>query len=374
MNKLLLLIITAAAFSCSSPEVQETAATDKDENPVLVSLTSEQLASVGLETAKPEMNYMSTSIEATGMLDVPPQQAVSVMALFGGYVKSTDMLQGKQVKKGDVLCVMQDPSYIQLQQEYLDIKSQLEFLQADFERQKQLASEQVSSQKTFQQAKAQYESAKAKLNGIKAQLLMLNVPINSLDAGTISPTVSIISPINGYITEMKINLGTYVQPQDLLFRIIDPEHLHAELQVFEKDIPYISRNQKVHIRLVNEQKVRRAHVYLINKEISAERTVRVHCHLDAEDQSLIPGTYLHAQVFNEAQQQYTLPESAVVSYNGRQYVFAATDNKSEYEMIGVNLLLTKDKKCVFNPMDTSKRYVTQGAYDLLGKVNNKSDD
>lgn len=374
MNKLLLLIITAAAFSCSSPEVQETAATDKEQNPLLVSLTSEQLASVGLETAKPEMNYMSTSIEATGMLDVPPQQAVSVMALFGGYVKSTDMLQGKQVKKGDVLCVMQDPSYIQLQQEYLDIKSQLDFLQADFERQKQLAAEQVSSQKTFQQAKAQYESAKAKLNGIKAQLLMLNVPLNSLDAGTISPTVSIISPINGYITEMKINLGTYVQPQDLLFRIIDPEHLHAELQVFEKDIPYISKNQKVHIRLVNEQKVRTAHVYLINKEISAERTVRVHCHLDAEDQSLIPGTYLHAQVFNEAQQQYTLPESAVVSYNGRQYVFAATGNKSEYEMIGVNLLLTKDKKCVINPVDTSKRYVTQGAYDLLGKVNNKSDD
>lgn len=374
MNKILLLLITTAALSCSSPKIQETAETDKDENPVLVSLTSEQLASVGLETAKPEMNYMSTSIEATGMLDVPPQQAVSVMALFGGYVKSTDMLQGKQVKKGDILCVMQDPSYIQLQQEYLDIKSQLEFLQADFERQKQLASEQVSSQKTFQQAKAQYESAKAKLNGIKAQLLMLNVPLNSLDAGTISPTVSIISPINGYITEMKINLGTYVQPQDLLFRIIDPEHLHAELQVFEKDIPYISKNQKVHIRLVNEQKVRTAHVYLINKEISAERTVRVHCHLDSEDQSLIPGTYLHAQVFNEAQQNYTLPESAVVSYNGRQYVFAATGNKSAYEMIAVNLLLTKDKKCVINPVDTSKRYVTQGAYDLLGKVNNKSDD
>ena len=374
MNKLLVLFIGIAAISCSSPTVQETTETTDEQHSVIVSLTDEQYASVGLKTAKPDLNYISGSIEATGMLDVPPQQAISVMALFGGYVKSTDMLQGKQVKKGDVLCVMQNPSYIQLQQEYLDIKSQLEFLQADFERQKQLAAEQVNSPKTFQQAKAQYESAKAKLNGIKAQLLMLNVPLNTLDAGVISPTVNITSPINGYITEMKINLGSYVQPQDLLFRIIDPEHLHAELQVFEKDIPYISKNQKVHIRLVNEQKIRTAHVYLINKEISAERTVRVHCHLDVEDQSLIPGTYLHAQVFNDAQKHYTLPESAVVSYNGRQYVFSVTAKKLEYEMIPVNLLLTKDKSCVVNPLDTSKRYVVQGAYDLLSKVNNKSDD
>jgi cobalt-zinc-cadmium efflux system membrane fusion protein len=371
---LIALLATFAACSNNQNNNKETVTSDPGESVETVALTEEQYLSVSPVTSRPVLENISGYIDATGMLDVPPQNAVSVMALFGGYVKSTDMLQGKRVRKGEVLCTLQDPAYIQLQQDYLDAKSQLEFLQSDYERQQQLSTDQAASQKTVQQAKALYESTKAKLNGLKAKLNLLNVNTDALDKGSITPIVQITSPINGYITEMKVNIGTYVQPQDLLFRIVDPEHLHAELQVFEKDIAHIKTGQKVMIKLVNEQKIRMAHVYLINKEISAERTVRVHCHLDEEENTLIPGTYLQAQIYDDNRRDYTLPESALVTHDGKQYVFVVTNSKNTYEMLPVSLLLKNNNRIVIQPVDSTKQYIIKGAYDLLSKLKNKAEE
>ena len=277
-------IFISILFSCSKGKQEklidsgikiESASQDES-----VSISEEQFKSLEITLGYATMRSMNGLIKANGMLDVPPQNMVTVSAPLGGFVKSTDLLQGMKVKKGQPIVVLEHPDYIQLQEDYLSGKNQLEFLELEYKRQEELSKENINAAKTVQQAKSNYFGTKAKVQGLKAKLKLININPADLEAGEIQNTISIPSPISGYVTEVNVNIGKHVNPTDVMFKIIDTEHLHAEAQVFEKDIPQLKIGQLVRIYLSNENKERLAKIYLIGKEITPERTVRVHCHLE----------------------------------------------------------------------------------------------
>ena len=284
------IILFFALISCAKQETKEEANTAKEAvADDVIALTEAQFRTAQIETGTVSLHDLSTVVKANGKLDVPPQNLVSISAPLGGFVKNTELLQGMKVKKGQLLVVMESPDYIQLQQDYLDAKSQLTFLEEEYQRQQELAKENVNSAKTLQQVRANFQSTKAKKDALAAKLRMIHINPQSIEEGTIQNTISIPSPLEGFVTEVHVNLGSYVNPTDVMFEIIDTEHLHAEAEVFEKDVLKLSKGNLVRIRLVNETEERQAKVYLIGKEISPERTVRIHCHLEKEDVNLLPG-------------------------------------------------------------------------------------
>lgn len=346
-----------------------------------VELTPEQVLTAGLESGKVEYRTLSGTIKVNGTLDVPPQQLVSISAPMGGFLKSSELLQGKHVTKGQVIATLQDPAYIQLQQDYLEAISQQEYLKAEYERQEELSRENINARKTLQQARANYQSMQARASGLKAKLKLVNINPDRLDRDDIQSVISLYAPISGYVTEVNVNLGKYVSPTDVMFEIVDTEHLHAELTVFEKDVPLLTVGQKVRFILANEIAERMATVYLVGREISTDRTVRVHCHLDKEDKNLLPGMYLTAFVETKNINLPAVPEQAIVNYEGTDYIFIAEEgNKEDHhykaipvktgvkELGYVEVLLPKD----FN-IDNTK-VIIKGAYDLLGKLKNSENE
>jgi cobalt-zinc-cadmium efflux system membrane fusion protein len=316
---------------------------------------------------------MNGTLKANGMLDVPPQNMVTVSAPLGGFVKSTELLQGMKVKKGQTVIVLQHPDYIQLQEDYLTSKNQLEFLDLEYKRQEELAKENVTAAKALQQAKSNYFGTKAKVQGLRAKLKLININPQELENGEIQNTISIPSPISGFVTEVNVNIGMHVNPTDVLFKIIDTEHLHAEAQVFEKDVPRLKIGQQVRVYLSNENKERLAKVFLIGKEITAERTVRVHCHLEGEDPSLIPGLYFKALIETDPQQVTTLPNEAVVDFENKQYVFV--EQKAgvlEYEMIEISKLKSEEDftEVALPSSIAGRKIVLKGTYALLSILKN----
>jgi cobalt-zinc-cadmium efflux system membrane fusion protein len=377
-----MLFLATAIMSCGSNAGEVAEENNKDstghEEEWVVTLTPEQALHAGVETGRIEHRTLSGTIKVNGTLDVPPQQLVSISAPMGGFLKSSEMLQGKHVTKGEIIAIMQDPGYIQLQQDYLEATSQLEYLQADYERQEELARENVNARKTLQQAKANYGSTQAKVKGLKEKLKLINVNMPLLEKGEIQSTINIYAPISGYITAVNVNIGKYVNPTDVMFEIVDTEHLHAELTVFEKDVPLLRIGQKVRFALSNESQDRMATVYLIGREISTDRTVRVHCHLDREDKNLLPGMYLTAFVETHNRQLPAVPEQAVVSFERGDYIFTeeAGDKKegTRYKAVPVKTGVKElgYVELVLPPsFDTANsKVVLKGAYDLLGKLKN----
>jgi cobalt-zinc-cadmium efflux system membrane fusion protein len=366
----LLLISSCSKTKESTDQKQQAVASSANQ----VVLTDAQIKLLDIRLGKVENRQISGVVKANGMLDVPPQNLVTISAPLGGFVKYTELLQGQKVKKGQVLVIMEHPDYIQMQQDYLDSRSQLDYLELEFKRQQELAKDNVNAIKTLQQSKSNYYSTKAKVEGLKAKLRLVNINTTDIEAGEIKNTISILSPINGFITQVHINIGMHVNPTEVMVKIVDTDHLHAEAQVFEKDLPKLAIGQKVRIRLSNETKERLAKVYLIGKEITPERTVRVHCHLTGEDPTLIPGLYFSAVIETNETSAAVLPNEAMVSYNGKNYVFVVNDGDPHlFDMTEIAKGISEDGYTAVElpGSDLRKSIVIKGTYELLGMLKNK---
>lgn len=397
---LLLSAVTALVISCGNASTEATAAEHHDEEENTVELTAKQINTAGIELGKVEQKQISGTIKVNGMLDVPPQQMVSVSAPLGGFLKSTVLLQGSRVTKGQLIAVIENPEYIQLQQDYLEAKNQFDFAYADYERQQELAKENVNAQKTLQQAKTTYQSWLAKKNGLLAKLKLINVDMTTLEAGTISSTSNIYSTINGFVTEVNVNIGKFVNPSDILFEIVDTEHLHAELIIFEKDVRKIKIGQKVRFTLANETKERMATVYLIGREISADRTIRIHCHIDKEDKDMLPGMYLKAIVETGGTSVTALPNEAIIDFQGKKYVFIKTEeghgddegnqtkegskggseHKEEGQHFMMQEIVVGNSELGYTEVtlpegwNNENKVVVKGAYAILSKMKNSEEE
>jgi len=378
INKTLALLFIAVLFASCGSKTEETKQEEHhEEEASVVELTPEQVKIINLKLGKVEMKDLSGAIKVNGMLDVPPQNLVSISAPMGGFVKSTELLQGMKVSKGQAIVVMQHPDYIQMQQDFLESKSQLDYLELEYKRQQELSKDNVNSQKTLQQAKSQYESMLAKNAGLKAKLMMLGINGEKLTSQTIQNTISISSPISGYVTHVNVNIGMYVNPTDVMFKIVDTEHLHAELTVFEKDVPKIKIGQKVRFTLANETDERTATVYLIGREISEDRTVRIHCHLDKEDLDLLPGMYLKAYVEAGTQSLPAIPNEAIVNFEGKDYIFVTEKEANHFKMLEVTKGISElgfTEVEMKEGLNNESLIVISGAYDILAKIKNSEEE
>lgn len=372
----LYIIGSSLFFSCSDKPASITVTETPEQEQVLVTLSEDESKHASIELGQIERKNISNTIQASGMLDVPPTNKVSISAPMQGVVKNTTVLQGSHVNKGETIAELQHADYIQLQQDYLDYSGQLDFLQSEYKRQTDLATEKVNAQKTVQQAKATYASMLAKTQGLRAKLQLIGIDPKQIEKEGIQSTINIKSPISGYVTKVNVNLGSYVTPAEIMFVIVNTEHLHAELTIFEKDIMLIKEGQKVLFTLGNETKERSAHVHLIGREIRPDRSVQIHCHIDTEDKQLIPGTYLKALIETDNQTAPALPNEAIVGFEGKDYVFVQTAPLS-FEMVGIEkgnsekgftTIVSSEK-----PID-NKKVVIKGAYSLMGKLKNTEEE
>ena len=323
--------LASAMVSCDNNKVageKQQEQHDEHEEANRVEITAAQTRTAGIELGKIEKRQISGTVKVNGVLDVPPQQLVSISVPLGGFVKNTSLLQGSRVRKGQIIATIENLDFIQIQQDYLEAKSQLELTEEDYKRQQELAKENVNSQKTLQQSKTNFATWQAKHNALREKLKVINIDVKSLEAGQVTSSINLYSPIGGYVTQVNVNIGKFVTPTDVIFEIVDTEHLHAELIVFEKDVPKLKIGQKVRFTLANEAAERMATIYLIGREINKERTVQIHCHIDKEDTELLPGMYLSAYVETGGALVPALPDESIVDYNGKKYIFVLSEGKT----------------------------------------------
>jgi cobalt-zinc-cadmium efflux system membrane fusion protein len=380
-----LLLIVLLIIACGNPKAEKEPVQEEahHEESDLVSLTPEQYKIAGVTLGTVEMKALSGTIKVNGVLDLPPKNLVSISTPLEGIVKSTEMLQGMRVRKGTVVAAIQNPEFIQMQQDYLDYRSQLQFLKQELDRQEELAKENVNSKKALQKAKSEYQSMSARFLGQKTRLSLLDISFPALEKGQILKTFNLYAPIAGYVTQVNTNTGAFASTTDMLFKIADTEHLHAELTVFEKDVPRLKIGQKVRFTLANEEHERIATVFLIGREISKERTVQIHCHLDKEDTQLIPGMYLKAYVESGMSKVSALPEQSIVEFEGKKYIFVEQPTEGKNKETAYRFKMTEVSTGVSENGYTQVSFpgqvegiiiVVKGAYDLLSKVKNAEEE
>jgi len=362
-------ILTSCASKQNENEVKEVKPTKNT-----VELTDAQLKNSKIETGKIEQKAISSLLKVNGKIDVPPQNMVSVSVPLGGYLKSTKLLEGMHISKGEVIAVMEDQQYIQLQQDYLTAKAHFSSLEKEFQRQKELNESKASSDKVFENAQAEYLSQKVLIKSLSEKLKLISINPENLNVNTISRSINIYSPIDGFVSTIKMNIGKYASPTDILFELINPADIHLALTVFEKDLDKLFIGQKIVAYNNNKSsKKYNCEIILVGKDISPERAVIVHCHFEQYDKILIPGMYMNAEVEVSTNNAFVIPNDGLVRFEGKQYVFTQTD-KNKYAMQEVTTQNTENgfTQITFpdNEDKTNKTFVIKGAYTLLMTMKN----
>lgn len=372
-NIFIISIAFAILTSCGNKQTENEATVEAPTENV-VELTDAQLKNSKIETGKIEQKVISSLLKVNGKIDVPPQNMVSVSVPLGGYLKSTKLLEGMHISKGEVIAVMEDQQYIQLQQDYLTANAHFSSLEKEFQRQKELNESKASSDKVFENAQAEYLSQKVLIKSLSEKLKLISINPDNLNENTISRSINIYSPIDGFVSTIKMNIGKYASPTDVLFELVNPADIHLALTVFEKDLDKLFIGQKIVAYNNNKSsKKYNCEIILIGKDISTERAVIVHCHFEQYDKALIPGMYMNAEVEVSTNNAFVIPNDGLVRFEGKQYVFTQTD-KNKYAMQEVTTQNTENGfiQITFpeNADMTNKIFVTKGAYTLLMTMKN----
>ncbi|WP_035672353.1 efflux RND transporter periplasmic adaptor subunit [Flavobacterium sp. 83] len=369
-NSIYIIALSFILFSCKETKTEEPI--PKDDG--LITVTKEQFQSSGMEISNPKEQDFDVTVKASGRIDVPPQNRAKVTTFIGGYVKSTKLLVGDKVIKGQALLTLENTEFLDIQKDYLEVAEQIKYLKSEYERQKTLYDEKITSQKNYLKAESEYRRAKAMHQSLKAKLVMLNINPAQVEKGKLTSIITIFSPISGDIVVMNANVGMLMSPSDVILEIVDTEHLHLELAVFEKDILKVKIGEKIKFKVPEASKDEfNAEVHLVGKSIEGnDRTINVHGHLDENvKQRLLTGMFVEAGIIVDSKKGLAIPNNALITENNKNFVLLLkkdSDNKFSFEKIPVTIGEESGEYIEILPNNTitsSSKILTKGVFDLV---------
>jgi cobalt-zinc-cadmium efflux system membrane fusion protein len=385
LNKLLFIITLIIVTACGTKrENHNTEHAEEHEHEHkhsdVVYLTDEQQEVLDLQLGGISKRNITTVIKVNGQIKASPSNSADVTAIIGGNVVDIKVYQGDKVKKGQVLAVLEHPDYILLQEDFAEVTANLKFLKSEYERQKQLYDNNIGAGREYQKAKSQYLITKSKYEGLKARLQLLNISTNNVEQGKISKTIDIIAPIGGYVNDINIKLGTYVNAENVMFAITDNSKLHADFFIYEKDMYSIEKGQKVHFVVSSLPNVEfDTEVFAIGKKFKKNtRAIDVHSKIINSKFELVPGMFISGHLHIDGRYINTLPNTAIVRDGDDRYIFVEEDkdehlhkNSTPFKLVRIVVGNRDDNYTEVSLLDSTKinnNIVMNVAYFLYAEI------
>ena len=382
INTLIILSLINVLFSCNGSKTPEIESEEVEVLPEdIVELREDQKNLANIETGSIEMRSLSGTLKVSGTVSVAPQNLATVCMPMGGFIKSIALVAGNAVKKDQALAIIENQDFIDIQQNYLEVKNKLEFAEAEFKRHSELYEKDVYSQQNVQEVTANYKSLKAQAKALEQKLSLIGINASDLTEDNISRAVALISPISGYIKSAHLNIGKYVAPSDVLFEIVNRDKLLLELSLFEKDADKVVIGQKIRFFINNETEQHDAVIYQTGKSINPDKTYKVYATVPEVCKNVIPGMYVNAIIETSDKKLTSIPSEAIVSFDDKDYIFVYEKDKyeggkpfTEYRMINVTKGISDGgftEVILPEGFDIkASKVVIKGAYNLLSAKKN----
>lgn len=375
MKHLYIVLLSIIIVACANTEKNKknTLSTPRYSNDIVVSQL--QFTSENMLLGKLEEHFFNQTIKTSGLIDVPPQNKAIISTFMGGYITKTPLLIGDMVTKGQLLVTLENPEFVEIQQEYLEIFEQLNYLKSEFTRQKTLFDEKITSQKNYLKAESTYKSSLALFNGLRKKLEMLNINPLLVEQGDIVSTINLFSPIEGYITRVDVSNGAYVSPADVIMQIVDTKHIHLELSIFEKDILNVEKGQKINFKIPEASlETFEAEVHLVGTTIDKRsRIVKVHGHLNDQSKvNFIVGMFVEAEIITNAAKNLALPKDAIIKIENDYFVLALREKTGDtyyFEKIKIDVTNQNEKYILVQNTDNliGKDILVKGGFMLINE-------
>jgi len=372
MKHIYSILFLLTILSCENNEKETVVSIKTQSHQEEIFVAKSQFDSEKMELGKLSEQEFNQTVTSTGFIDVPPSSKASVTTFMEGYIKNTPLLVGDKVKKGQLLVTLENPEFVELQQNYLEIFNQLNYLKSEFERQETLYNENITSQKNYLKAESNYKSNLAHFNGLKQKLLMLNINPSNVENGKISSTINLYAPIQGSVTKVNVSNGSYVSASTEILEIVNTEHIHLELLVFEKDVLKIKKEQPINFKIPEaSNEVFKADVHLVGTSIDPmNRTIKIHGHIeDDEQKSFVTGMFVEAEIITGSSKASALPKEAVSEIDGEFYSLILDKQEDGYTFVKAVVEVGKQTETFVEVLNVEtfkgKQVLLKGVFMLL---------
>src|SRR5665648_81838 len=381
ISSIIISLFLVTLVSCSGGKTADIVAEEEVLPEDIVELREDQIQIANIEIGKIEVLPMSGTLKVNGTITVAPQNYATVCMPLGGFVKSTSIMPGDAVRKGQTLALLENQEFVDIQQNYLEAKNKFEFAAADYKRHSELFKNDVYSEQNVQQVTSDYKNLKAQVKALEQKLALIGINPANLNADDISSSVAVVSPISGFVKAVNINIGKFVAPADVMFEIVNSDKLFLELTLFEKDADKVAAGQKIRFFINNESEQHEAVIYQTGKSISTDKTYKVYGSVTGDCKNVLPGMYVNAVIEATGNKVATLPTDAVVSFDDKDYIFIFDKDKeeadkpfTEYRMIEIQKGVTDSgfiEVILPEGFDIqATKVVIKGAYNLLSAKKN----
>lgn len=337
-----LFVVTASIVSCGGKNGKETAEApkheeaeheDEHENSNTATLTEEQMKSIGLELGGIEEKQLTATLKTNGILKVPNQNRASINSIYSGVIKSLLVQPGNFVNKGQTIATIANPEFIQAQSQYLSVNAEIGLAELEVKRQKELNAGNAGALKNLQAAETKLRTLRTAKSTYVQQIQLMGINPSNLSNGKLISVLAVRSPISGVVSDVKVQMGGYVDVSTAIAEVVDNSQLHLDLFVYEKDMLKLKNNQLIHFTLTNNPgKEYDAQIYSLGSSFEGEsKAVTVHAKVQGDKTGLIDGMTITAAISLETQTKPAVPNDAIVNVAGQDYIFMLTDKHNEDE-------------------------------------------
>ncbi len=372
--KYTLFAIMACTFAaCANSNATEEESEDTDAEVTDVTLTDAQVKQLKVTTGKLQKHTFAGEIEANGTVAVLPQSEALVSSFIGANVRNIVVKAGQKVSRGQALAYVSHPDLLDMQSRYLSAYNRMTYVQQEYERQQKLYNEKIGSGKEYQQTKSEYLALKSELQATGAQLQMLGVSLQSVRSGNTVTSVAITSPISGSVEEISVKTGQYVDSQTPMFRIINTRNVYADLQVFEKDAPFVHAGQSVTLTLKSSTgAVFGGKVESVGQTFEGDtKAVHVRVAIDGTHEGLVPGMYLCGHVAADSQLLHAVSSEGVVDEGGKSYVFSAKRSGDKWTFHPIEVKRGREEKGfveIASTLSDTETLALDNAYYIMSEM------
>jgi len=268
------------------------------------------LQSMGVRTAKVQVQPLSRSIRAVSRVMFNERQITRVSTKINGWVdKLFVKATGDPIRKGQVLLNIYSPELVSTQQEYLLA----------------LKNWHTMEKSSFPELK---EGAQRLLNASRQRLQFWDVPADFIETlertGEIRKNLPLNSPVNGIITKREVTHGQYVTAGQTLLEVADLTTVWVEADVYEYELPWIKVGQSAVMTLtyLPGETFHGRVQYIYPYMSGATRTARVRLDFPNPKLRLKPDMFAQVEIKSSmGKATPVIPSEAILDTGEKQHVF-----------------------------------------------------
>src|SRR6056297_3079288 len=327
-----LIIILAILTSCAGGSEKKASEVSGKADNDIIRFTDQQIKFADIQTEQIKKREIADEVACKGTVKASADNKAKVSAPMEGYVKNILVDYNEFVKVNTPLVTLRHSSYIELQKQYLQVKNRLAYMEKEYQRQKTLQESKASAAKEFQKTESEYKNLKAERTALGKQLDLINITPDAIDEDNIINTITVFSPIQGFVNNINVSIGQYITPEKVMIDMLNRENFKINLQVYEKDIHKIQEGQKVLFSCSDPDskgEVNKAKVISIGQQVNEEtKTFNVYAKPITCYRNLRDGLFINANIRTQSDSAWVLPGNAVVQGPDETYVFISTENNT----------------------------------------------